>query len=132
MLLYPFLKAVSKAAKEETDSGALFKTGEVPLQAMKNQTNDSNEAGIYLADGVIRFYKIKQLEVLILETSSSFNKSDKVKSSFDHHKALFSVLAMLKTVADEYYLASVNTFSKLKLFFVHASGIQCNLCIISL
>ncbi|CAO3633698.1 unnamed protein product [Mucor hiemalis] len=32
------------------------------------------------------------------------------------------VLVMLKTVADELYLASVSTFSKLKLFFVHASG----------
>ncbi|KAI9480984.1 MAG: hypothetical protein EXX96DRAFT_595019 [Benjaminiella poitrasii] len=98
MLLYPFLKTVAKAINKETSSGAVFKTGEAPLQAMKKQIDDPDNSSIYYADGIINFHHIKQLE------------------------GLFGVLVMLKTVADEFYLASVSTFSKLKLFFVHASG----------
>lgn len=89
---------------------------------MKKQINDPEGSSLYNADGIIKFYNIKQLEILLLETSSSFGSTDKTKSSFDHHKGLFGILSMLKTVADEFYLASVGTFSKLKLFFVHASG----------
>ncbi|EIE90517.1 hypothetical protein RO3G_15228 [Rhizopus delemar RA 99-880] len=89
---------------------------------MKRQLKDHDEVNLYLADGIIKLYKLKKVEVLLLETSSHFGSQDKAKSSFDHHKDLFGVLAMLKTVADEFYLGSVSTFSKLKLFFVHASG----------
>ncbi|KAI7871210.1 hypothetical protein BDF14DRAFT_1719393 [Spinellus fusiger] len=84
---------------------------------MKNQFADNNKASIYKADDLIKLHKLKQIEVLLLETSSHFRSDDGVKSSFDYHKGLFGVLAMLKTVADEFYLGSEKVFSKLKLVF---------------
>lgn len=89
------------------------------LKALGLQDNDKSQ---YKADGLIKLYGIKNLEVLLLETSGSFNNSDKVKINFDHHKGTFGSLAMLKTVADGFCFASVETFKKLKVFFVHASG----------
>lgn len=110
MLLYPFLKIVAKAINEKTSCGAIFKAGEVLLQAMKKQINDPDEASLYYAGGIIKFYKINQLEVLLLETSSSFGSSDKTKASFDHHKGLFSVLVMLKVVADEFQVLGLSQY----------------------
>lgn len=76
----------------------------------------------YKADGLIKLYGFKKLEVLLLETSGSLENNDKVKINFDHHKAIFGALAMLKTTADEFRFASVKTFQHLKLYFVHAAG----------
>ncbi|CAO3633702.1 unnamed protein product [Mucor hiemalis] len=72
---------------EDPSSGAIFKVGETPLQAMKKQINDSDESSLYYADGIINFSKVKKLEVLLLETSSSFGSSDKTKSPFEHKRA---------------------------------------------
>jgi hypothetical protein len=44
---------------------------------------------------------LKELELLVLETSSNFIWKEKPKVSFDHYKGLFGALAMLKRIADE-------------------------------
>lgn len=62
------------------------------------------------------------LEVLILETAGAFDHDDNSKTSFGNSKGMFALLAILKTIADQYNLASVEEFSKLKLFFVQPSG----------
>ncbi|KAI7899312.1 uncharacterized protein BX663DRAFT_441561 [Cokeromyces recurvatus] len=76
----------------------------------------------YLADGVIKLYGLKNIEILLLETSGCFGSTDKSKIAFDHHKGLFEVLAMLKSIADEFPMASVETFQKCKVFFTHGAG----------
>ncbi|KAG1165406.1 hypothetical protein G6F46_011620 [Rhizopus delemar] len=54
---------------------------------------------IYKADGVVRSKSSD--EVLVLETSSADNSTSNKKVSFDHYEAMFSLLAMMKTLAEE-------------------------------
>ncbi|GAA5800857.1 hypothetical protein EDC94DRAFT_621123 [Helicostylum pulchrum] len=61
---------------------------------------------------------MKEIEIL-LETSSFFGCTNNVKKGFDHHKGHFGILAM---IADTYYLGSIDTFTNIKILFVHASG----------
>ncbi|KAI8390378.1 hypothetical protein BD560DRAFT_452135 [Blakeslea trispora] len=102
-LLYPFLRAVCfSVADSVTDNNIEFK--------------------VLTADGIIiKMFASKEVEVALLETSSHFRSQDRAKHSFNHHKGTYGVLAMLKGIADEYHLASADTFSKLKVLFVHAA-----------
>jgi hypothetical protein len=77
------------------------------LEALPLYEEDNH---LYLADGIIRLYGLKGIEVLLLETSGCFSNKDRSKIGFDHHKDLFGAFVMLKSIADEFSLASVNTF----------------------
>lgn len=81
-----------------------------------------NDKCQYKSDGLIKLYGTKKLEILLFETSGSFNYTDNVKINFDHHKGTFGSLALLKCIADEFFFASVEKFKKVKVFFVHAAG----------
>ena len=123
VLLFPFLKAVCVG----NGAGTLeFKVGETKLRAMLKKSNEteieSDESIIYKADGIITLYAFNKLEVLLLETSSHFGSTDASKSSFDYHKGLFGSLSMSKAVADAYPFGSLETFKKLKVYFIHAAG----------
>ncbi|OBZ82243.1 hypothetical protein A0J61_09710 [Choanephora cucurbitarum] len=123
-LLYPFLRAVCfSVANFVADSNLEFKVGEAMLCSMGKllKHSSNNDSCCYKADGIIKMFGFKEIEVALLETSSHFRNQDKTKHSFDHHKGTYGVLAMLKGIADEYHLASVDTFSKLKILFVHAA-----------
>jgi hypothetical protein len=52
---------------------------------------------------------VKEIEVLLLETSGHFANTDRPKVSFDHHKGLFGALSMLKYIADEYTHGKLET-----------------------
>lgn len=125
LFIYRFLVAVCKALKDHSCQ-ADFKRDEANLVAMSKQLIalglEVDNKSQYKADGLIKFYGLNQLEALLLETSGSLNNTDKVKINFDHHKAIFGSLAMLKTVADEFPHASIKTFKDLKVYFVHAAG----------
>ncbi|KAL9537076.1 hypothetical protein MBANPS3_012106 [Mucor bainieri] len=130
LFIYPYLRAVSKAVTSHS-CGADFKRGEANLIAMSKQlialglkVDDKSQ---YKADGLIKLYQIKQLEILLLETSGSLGSTEKVKINFDHHKGVFGSLAMLKTIADEFSLASADLFQQLKVYFVHAAGNEIHL-----
>ncbi|KAL0135930.1 hypothetical protein V8B55DRAFT_1370118, partial [Mucor lusitanicus] len=56
---------------------------------------------------------------MLSKVSSSYGENSKGKTSFDHHKAMFGLLAMTRTVASLYKYGSFETFSRLKLHFVH-------------
>ncbi|KAG0171798.1 hypothetical protein DFQ28_004777 [Apophysomyces sp. BC1034] len=73
----------------------------------------------YYADGIM---KLNGFEFLLTEVSSGYNSADKSKVSFDHYKAVFGMLAMLKTLAQQFSQATFGTFSKVKVHFVHAHG----------
>ncbi|KAI8967942.1 hypothetical protein BDF20DRAFT_908219 [Mycotypha africana] len=107
LFIYPFVKAVADAiADESADSGADFRPGEAVLKSMSNQLKKSdifkNDRCSYLADGIVKLYGLKEIEILLLETSWHFNCTDKSKHSFDHHKGVFGSLAMLKNIADDF------------------------------
>ncbi|KAI9322925.1 hypothetical protein BX666DRAFT_670795 [Dichotomocladium elegans] len=46
-------------------------------------------------------------------------KITKGKTSFDHHKAMFGLLASLRTIASLYKYASFDSFEQLKIHFIH-------------
>jgi hypothetical protein len=112
----------------DNDCGAELKVGEPVLKSMSKQLKELNllvdDKSQYKADGIIKHFKMKEIEPLFLEASGSFGNKDKVKINFDHHKGTFGSLAILKTIADELSFASVDTFKKLKIFFLHGAGIH--------
>ncbi|CEJ03243.1 hypothetical protein RMCBS344292_17231 [Rhizopus microsporus] len=99
----------------------LFFPGEIELNAMTMQLQSQ---GItdgrlkYNADGKILVEDLST-EILLSEVSSSYGENSKGKTSFDHHKAMFGLLAMIRTTASLYKYGSFETFSRLKLHFVH-------------
>lgn len=107
-----------------------FRPGETQLISMGKQLKNiplyKEDNHSYLADGIIKLYGLKNIEIVLLETSGCFGSIDKSKIAFDHHKGLFGALAMLKSIADEFPMATVEAFQKCKVFFVHGAGkIQC-------
>ncbi|CAO3607218.1 unnamed protein product [Mucor hiemalis] len=103
----PFSPVAAAVAAEFGAAKTDFCDGEVCLEAMSTQLKALNMLidgrNKYNADGLIRMY------------------GDQSKSNFDHHKVFFGSLAMIKTIADEYQYASITTFKKVKVIFVHAS-----------
>ena len=121
--MFSFLKAVAVAVAAEFGAAKTdFCYSEVCLEATSTQLKALNRMidgrNKYNADGLIRMYRYKNLEILLLETSSYFGCSDQSKSKFDHHKGLFGSLAIVK-IADEYQYTSITTFKKLKTIFAH-------------
>lgn len=126
LFVYPFVKAVADVIATDIDNSlADFRPGEVILKSMSNQLKKSeifkNDKCNYLADGIIKLYGLKEIEILLLETSWHFRCTIKSKHSFDHHKGIFGSLAMLKNIADEFSLAKLDTFSTIKIVFLHAA-----------
>ncbi|KAL7322607.1 hypothetical protein PS15p_211586 [Mucor circinelloides] len=52
----------------------------------------------YNADGKIMVEDLST-EILLFEVSSSYGENSKDKTSFEHHKAMFGLLAMIRTIA---------------------------------
>lgn len=127
-LVEPFLKVVSYSISEEKyawlDVG--FFPGEEHLLSMTRQLKQKGQFKdgrfCYNADGVIRLQDFHDIEVCVAEVSGVFKNTDMTKVNFDHHKGMFAVLSMLKTVADELKYASLDIFQTVKIFFVHAAG----------
>ncbi|CEG68183.1 hypothetical protein RMATCC62417_04495 [Rhizopus microsporus] len=84
----------------------------------------------YLADGILKLYGLKSVELLLLEASGCYGSSNRAKISYDHHKGFFGGIAMLKLIADQFPLTSSETFSKVKIFFVHGASEQIHLWIL--
>ncbi|KAF1797067.1 hypothetical protein FB192DRAFT_1402009 [Mucor lusitanicus] len=89
---------------------------------LKKMGQKMDKRKIYKADGIIRLAAYKDLEVLVLETAGAFGVDENEKSTFDNSKGMFALLAMLKTIADQYKHASIEEFGKLKPYFVQPSG----------
>ncbi|KAI9361473.1 hypothetical protein BD770DRAFT_418843 [Pilaira anomala] len=77
----------------------------------------------YNADGTLILEHLNSaIEILLTEVSSGYGSTEAGKISFDHYKAMFGMLAMIRTVAQLYDQASFNTFKKFKIHFLHAHG----------
>ncbi|KAG0934809.1 hypothetical protein G6F57_011588 [Rhizopus arrhizus] len=134
LLIYPFLEAIANGVTVN-HCGAELKVGEPVLKSMSKQLKELglqlHDKSQYKADGIIKLFKMKEIEMLFLETSGSFGNKDKVKINFDHHKGTFGSLAILKTIADEFCFASVDTFKTLKIFFLYAADTKLHLWSVS-
>ncbi|KAG1453616.1 hypothetical protein G6F56_007524 [Rhizopus delemar] len=99
----------------------LFFPGEIEpnAMAMQLQSQGITDGRLkYNADGKILVEDLST-EILLSEVSSSFGETSKSKTSFDHHKAMFGLLSMIRTIVSLYKYGSFETFSRLKLHFVH-------------
>ncbi|CAO3614869.1 unnamed protein product [Mucor hiemalis] len=100
-----------------------FVAGEEELVAMSKQIQKlkpkADHRKMYKADGIVRV--IDDLEVMLVETAGAFAKYNAAKTSFNNSKGMFALLAMLKTLADKYALASTASFKKVKLLFLQPS-----------
>lgn len=126
-LIFPCLLATVSLLNSTTNFTAVFVPGEEPLKAMTSQLNHGKSKAVdnrktYHADAVVRAGDFSGLEILLLETSGRYRNKDERKISFDNTKGMFALLAMIKTVADMFNFAFVDTFKKLKIYFVQASG----------
>ncbi|KAI7898051.1 uncharacterized protein BX663DRAFT_582987 [Cokeromyces recurvatus] len=124
---YLFDECMKMMNKYMCDKGnkVTFLPGEIELDAMSVQLkekglNDSRYK--YKADGIIFSNRYSDLEILLTEVSNSYKSKDNGKVSFDHHKAMFGMLSMLRTIAMKYKHASFNTFKKVKIHFLHGHG----------
>lgn len=85
--------------------------------AAKAERNDRFHLYKYNADGTLRVNDLSANEIL--------GYSDAGKTSFDHYKGMFGMLAMIRTMAQLYNEATFNTFNtftKTKIHFLHAQG----------
>jgi hypothetical protein len=101
---------------------AIFVTGEEELESITRELEkDSQTDGRYkyYADGVLR---VNNVEVLIMEASSAYDKVANIKFSFDYYKGMFGALSIMKHIASKYKYASFDTFKALKIHFIHAFG----------
>ncbi|KAG0928310.1 hypothetical protein G6F57_013565 [Rhizopus arrhizus] len=102
-----------------------FFPGEIELNSMTTQLkqkgmNDGRYK--YNTDGTLIVNNFSAIEILLTEVSSGYGSNEAGKISFDHYKAMFGMLAMIQTVAQLYDKVSFNTFTKLKIHFLHAHG----------
>ncbi|KAI7900366.1 uncharacterized protein BX663DRAFT_532465 [Cokeromyces recurvatus] len=123
LFIYSCLIAVTRGVTLN-DCLANFKPGEAHLESMSRQLNalDSrnNDKGEYKADGIIKLYRMKKIELLLLESSGSLNNKAKSKINYDHHNGIYGSLTMLKTVADIFCFASIECFKVFKIYFLQA------------
>ncbi|KAI9008919.1 hypothetical protein CLU79DRAFT_799969 [Phycomyces nitens] len=68
----------------------------------------------YNADGIIK------ANVCVCVLSFGSNSNDKGKSSFDHYKAMFGMLAIIRTLVQLYSKASFDVFSMIKIHYLVA------------
>lgn len=122
--VYPYAKIIGKSLKANVKPD--FIQGQPILQSMTRQLKLSNlyfnDSSQYKSDGLIKLFGLKNIELLLLETSGCFDNKEKIKLNFDHHKGMFGCLAMLKSIADEFEYASIDKFKRVKVFFLNAAG----------
>ncbi|KAI8097849.1 uncharacterized protein B0P05DRAFT_601512 [Gilbertella persicaria] len=130
LFIWPYLDVISKSIFIH-NCKADFAQGQPILKTMSRQLKKSNlyvdDKCQYKSDGLVKLFGFKELEVLVLETSGNFINKDKSKINFDHHKAVFGNLSMLKNIADDYAFASIEQFLKVKVFFIQAADTELHL-----
>lgn len=113
-LIKPCLKVCSRMLRNKKYD-ITYLPGEIELTSMTEQLSKQgllDNRFKYYADGKVRINADKQ-EVLLLEVSSALGLATQDKIAFDHTKAMFGLLAMLKTLACKYSHGSFESFKKL-------------------
>ncbi|EIE81633.1 hypothetical protein RO3G_06338 [Rhizopus delemar RA 99-880] len=100
LFIWPYLDIIAKSIKADgCDSD--FVQGQPILESMTQQLKAVNlyvdDKNQYKSDGLVKF---------------------------DHHKGIYGALAMLKCIVDDCLYASIETFTKVKVFFLHAADTE--------
>ncbi|CAO3614877.1 unnamed protein product [Mucor hiemalis] len=91
----------------------------------QQQPTTSNSSSTRATNNLKKLYQKPSVccsELMLVETVGVFGKEDLAKISFDNSKGMFALLAMLKTLADNYTFASCESFRKIKLLYLQPSG----------
>ncbi|CEP17439.1 hypothetical protein [Parasitella parasitica] len=89
-------------------------------QARRGLIKDNSEG--YKADGILRY---QDNEILLVELCGAFKSTSRSKLQFDRHEGMYGVLGMLKHIRKQHCYASLDTFNKLKIFFIYTK--ECEL-----
>ncbi|KAI7858097.1 hypothetical protein BDC45DRAFT_434229 [Circinella umbellata] len=119
LITRPSLKFALCAISGDTRGLGFFPREEQLLsmtKQLKNNNTQYDERLCYKSDAKTG----GNMELVLLETSNSYDDTTNKKVNFDFHKGMFGTVAMLKTIADKYNYASFDSFKKLKLYFIHA------------
>ncbi|KAI9279746.1 hypothetical protein BY458DRAFT_425944, partial [Sporodiniella umbellata] len=73
----------------------------------------------YKVDEIIEPLKMKEIEILLIETSGSLGHKNKSKIDFDHYKGAFGSLITLKLIVDKFNYGSPDEFKTMIFFFLH-------------
>ncbi|KAI9273085.1 hypothetical protein BDA99DRAFT_433040, partial [Phascolomyces articulosus] len=73
------------------------------------------------ADGIPRVKDLDDIEICILETSNAYDDAGKAKVSFDHYKAMFASLSMIRNTAQKYRYVCYGD-KEMKFYCIHAHG----------
>lgn len=117
----PLMKACARYIRLSRGITITFIPGEAGLKAMTNIGVATTNAP-YLADGILQLTGMDDIELCFLETSNAFDQAGKAKISFDHHKAVFALLSMVRNMANEYQYASYEDIKEMKFHVIHAHG----------
>lgn len=119
----PIIKHCARFLRSTGDQ-VTFLPGEIELQVMSTQLNSQGLTDgryRYCADGIISVDDFFGLEILLTEVSSGFGNSDTSEISFDHHKAMFGMLSMIRTLAQRYNKGSLGISFMLMVTFTTPS-----------
>ncbi|PHZ09803.1 uncharacterized protein RHIMIDRAFT_245995 [Rhizopus microsporus ATCC 52813] len=79
-----------------------FLPGEIELEAARAQLKNkrmTDDRYKYNVDGMIYADDFSHLELLLIKVSSEYVSNDTGKVSFDHYKAMFGMLAIIRNIA---------------------------------
>lgn len=122
-LIQPSLQIVTRMLRRQQHDVTYF-PGEVELVAMTEQLKAQgllDNRFKYNADGIIRMSNSSR-EPLLVEVSSAYSEAGKDKAAFDHYKAMFGLLAVLRSIACRYRHGGMEAFKRIKVHFLHAHG----------
>ncbi|CAO3675813.1 unnamed protein product [Rhizopus stolonifer] len=104
-LIWELFKIVTNYSNNKT---LCFEVGEYKVQAIKNEIIRRDDK------------ELKLCKLSILEVTGHFGLSDIARSTQDHVKGGFGILAVLQEIAHVFEFGSLDTFHKIRIYFVHA------------
>lgn len=125
-MIWELLKIVTKFSSNQT---LCFEVGEYKVQAIKNEIirrgDNELKSCSYNADGChTALIGGRKIELSILEVTGQFGLLDIARSTQDHVKGGFGILAVLQEIAHVFEFGSLDTFSSIRIYFLHALGTE--------
>lgn len=107
------------------NSSLCFQIGEYKLESIKHEIDRRGEEKLkscsYNADGChTAVVGGKTIELSLLEVTGAFGFSDIARSTKDHIKGSFGTLALLQEIGHLFEFGSLDTFQKIRVYFVQA------------
>lgn len=131
-LIDPLMKIVGGLSEKKN---CYYQIGEYKLEAINKEIKRRRDAKLmntsYNADGChTSLIGSEFIELSIVEVSGSFSESSQARFTKDHVKAGFGMLSLLQEIGHLFKYGSIDTFSTVQVYFIHALG-ECMPLVIS-